>query len=74
MWLRDELRVPRQINRLITDISRNGSEGTGKPEALKFGLSGYWWKRIIAPAWVQTSRHEDPNRNRYHGGHEPIRC
>lgn len=34
------------INQLIQDISRNGNEGIGKPEALRGDLSGWWSRRI----------------------------
>ena len=30
------------------DIDRNGYTGIGKPEALKYDLSGYWSRRIDA--------------------------
>ena len=33
-------------NLLIKDIQRNPTEGIGKPEPLKHGLSGYWSRRI----------------------------
>ncbi len=36
----------KRINLLLTDISRNGSEGIGKPEALKHDFAGYWSRRI----------------------------
>lgn len=35
-----------RINRLIHEILRSPFEGTGKPEPLKHGLSGYWSRRI----------------------------
>ena len=28
------------------DIKRNGNEGIGKPEPLKYELNGYWSRRI----------------------------
>lgn len=36
----------KKINRLISDIERNGYACTGKPEPLKDNLSGYWSVRI----------------------------
>jgi toxin YoeB len=35
-----------KINELIRDIIRNPFKGIGKPEPLKFSLSGYWSRRI----------------------------
>ena len=34
------------INRLIQEITREPFSGSGKPEPLKHGLSGYWSRRI----------------------------
>lgn len=36
----------KKINRLIKDIDRNPFEGIGKPEPLKYELSGKWSRRI----------------------------
>ena len=36
----------KKINRLLSDIDRNGYQCTGKPEPLKGNLSGYWSVRI----------------------------
>ena len=36
----------KRINALIKDIQRSPYAGTGKPEALRHGLSGYWSRRI----------------------------
>ena len=35
-----------KINDLIKEIERTPFTGTGKPEALKYSLSGYWSRRI----------------------------
>jgi toxin YoeB len=45
-WQRSDRRVLQRINRLIMEILRSPWEGTGKPEPLKHGLSGYWSRRI----------------------------
>ncbi len=36
----------KKINQLIDDTQRNPFRGLGKPEALKFALSGWWSRRI----------------------------
>lgn len=36
----------KRINQLLRDIARNGNEGIGKPEALKYEFAGYWSRRI----------------------------
>lgn len=45
-WGREDCKIARRINELLTDIERNGHEGIGKPEALRHDLSGYWSRRI----------------------------
>lgn len=39
-------KILRRINGLIKEILRTPFEGTGKPEALKHELKGYWSRRI----------------------------
>ncbi len=36
----------KRIMKLIEDIKRDPFEGIGKPEQLKYQLSGYWSRRI----------------------------
>jgi toxin YoeB len=45
-WQRTDRKTLVRINNLIKEIQRTPFEGTGKPEALKHGLSGYWSRRI----------------------------
>ena len=45
-WVDQDKRVLKQINKLITDIERNGYDGIGKPEPLRGDLSGWWSRRI----------------------------
>lgn len=46
-WQEQDSKTLRKINKLITDIERNGeAEGIGKPEPLKENLSGYWSRHI----------------------------
>ena len=45
-WLREDRKTAKKILTLIQDIERNGNEGLGKPEALRFHMSGYWSRRI----------------------------
>jgi toxin YoeB len=45
-WQREDKKILRKINELIKDIQRTPFEGLGKPEPLKFDLSGYWSRRI----------------------------
>ena len=35
-----------KINALLNNIIRTPFEGLGKPEALKYGLKGFWSRRI----------------------------
>lgn len=45
-WQETDRRVLRRINRLLTDVARDGETGLGKPERLRGDLSGYWSRRI----------------------------
>ena len=45
-WQRTDRRILRRINALIKETQRTPFTGTGKPEPLKHGLSGYWSRRI----------------------------
>ncbi|MDP2830241.1 MAG: Txe/YoeB family addiction module toxin [Sulfuricellaceae bacterium] len=45
-WQQNDKAMLRRINALIRDIQRDPFAGIGKPEALKFNLSGYWSRRI----------------------------
>ncbi|MEY8469612.1 MULTISPECIES: Txe/YoeB family addiction module toxin [Erysipelotrichaceae] len=46
-WQSQDRKILKRINILIKDIERNGEKtGTGKPEALRNDLSGYWSRRI----------------------------
>jgi toxin YoeB len=45
-WQVQDRRVLRRINALIQDVCRNGNEGIGKPEPLRYDFAGYWSRRI----------------------------
>ena len=45
-WQEKDRKTMLRINALLKDISRNGNEGIGKPEALMHDLSGFWSRRI----------------------------
>ncbi len=45
-WQKQDKKILKRINKLLQDISRNGYDGIGKPEALKNNLSGYYSRRI----------------------------
>jgi toxin YoeB len=45
-WQQTDKKSLKRINNLITDMKRTPFEGLGKPEPLKYGLSGYWSRRI----------------------------
>jgi toxin YoeB len=46
-WLKqNDKRIIKRIHTLIVDIDRNGHNGIGKPEPLKYELSGWWSRRI----------------------------
>lgn len=45
-WQKTDKKVLKRVNTLIKEIQRTPFTGTGKPEPLKFSLSGYWSRRI----------------------------
>ncbi len=45
-WQKADKRVLKKIIDLIKDIKQEPFEGKGKPEPLKYDLSGYWSRRI----------------------------
>ena len=45
-WQSQDKKTLKKINKLLTDIERNGYNCIGKPEPLRGNLSGYWSVRI----------------------------
>jgi toxin YoeB len=45
-WQSEDRRMIKKINNLIKGIQRTPYEGMGKPEPLKYDLSGLWSRRI----------------------------
>ena len=45
-WQSEDKKVLKRINALIEEITRTPFEGRGKPEPLKYDLTGYWSRRI----------------------------
>lgn len=45
-WQRTDRKLLSRINALIKESTRTPFSGTGKPEALKHALAGYWSRRI----------------------------
>jgi toxin YoeB len=45
-WQQTDKNILKRINDLIKEIMRDPYSGSGKPEPLKHGLSGYWSRRI----------------------------
>jgi toxin YoeB len=45
-WQKTDKKILNRINQLIKDTQRTPFEGIGKPEPLKFDMSGLWSRRI----------------------------
>jgi toxin YoeB len=45
-WIDTDKKIFKKIRALLKDIERTPFEGLGKPEPLKYNLSGYWSRRI----------------------------
>jgi len=47
-WIRNNPRIALKIISIFKEIERNPFEGIGKPEPLKYDLTGCWSRRITA--------------------------
>ncbi|MDD2620080.1 MAG: Txe/YoeB family addiction module toxin [Syntrophomonadaceae bacterium] len=45
-WQAHDKKILKRINQLLKDIDRNGYDGIGKPEPLKYEFQGFWSRRI----------------------------
>ncbi|MOA29436.1 Toxin RelK [compost metagenome] len=45
-WHGQDKKTLKRINTLLTEMTRDPFDGTGKPEPLVGNLSGYWSRRI----------------------------
>lgn len=45
-WQRQDRKIQECIHRLIREIQREPLSGIGKPEPLRYALTGYWSRRI----------------------------
>ena len=45
-WKRNDPKTLKRIESLLKSMKQTPYSGTGKPEALKYDLSGYWSRRI----------------------------
>lgn len=45
-WQKTDKKILQRINKLITETKRDPFQGLGKPEPLKYELSGAWSRRI----------------------------
>ncbi len=45
-WQQADRAILKRINRLIDEALRDPTSGIGKPEPLKYGISGAWSRRI----------------------------
>jgi len=45
-WQETDRKLLKRINALINETARSPFQGSGKPEALKHALAGYWSRRI----------------------------
>ncbi|MEM8585486.1 MAG: Txe/YoeB family addiction module toxin [Bacteroidota bacterium] len=45
-WMENDMATALKIKELITAIKQNPFKGIGKPEPLKYGLKGFWSRKI----------------------------
>ncbi len=58
-WQTQDKKTLKKINRLLTDIDRNGYRCIGKPEPLSGNLAGYWSVRIDNMNRIVFHIHDD---------------
>lgn len=46
LWQKNDVAKVKRIKKLLLNISETPYEGIGKPEPLRFELSGWWSRRI----------------------------
>jgi toxin YoeB len=46
LWQSEDRKMLKKINDLVKEIIKTPYEGTGKPEPLKYDLTGLWSRRI----------------------------
>ena len=47
-WKKNDPNIAKRIKKLLADILEHPYSGIGKPEPLKYELSGYWSRRIAS--------------------------
>jgi len=45
-WQQNDKKITKKINALIKEVVQNPYDGIGKPEPLRYDLSGFWSRRI----------------------------
>lgn len=45
-WQKEDKKILKKINALVKEVMRMPFGGRGKPEPLKYDLTGYWSRRI----------------------------
>ena len=58
-WLKSDPKIAKRIVRLLEDIQEHPFAGIGKPEPLKYELSGKWSRRINAEHRIIYSVNND---------------
>ncbi|MCG8381203.1 MAG: Txe/YoeB family addiction module toxin [Gammaproteobacteria bacterium] len=58
-WQKADKQILKRINLLIKEIRRGPLEGIGKPEPLKYALSGYGSRRINNEHRIVYKTHQD---------------
>ena len=59
-WVKEDHKIARKVDALLSDIERNSHEGIGKPEALRHDFAGYWSRRITEKDHL-IYRYDDDN-------------
>ncbi len=68
-WIKNNSKIALKILSMINEIEKNPFEGIGKPEPLKYELTGCWSRRITAEdrlVYQVTANHIRILQCRYH--------
>ena len=57
-WETTDMKIYKRIEQLIESIQENPHKGIGKPEPLKYELTGYWSRRYHTPSVAYAGRYD----------------
>lgn len=68
-WIKNDRKIALRVLRIVEDVIRNPFSGIGKPEPLKYLLSGVWSRRLTQEhrvVYLVREKRIDFLQTRYH--------